>query len=301
MPGKKPRKSAKLPVQEGAKPFLKWAGNKARIVWRLKKEFGRLEKKHGPYKRLIEPFAGSGAVFLGTDFPTSVLSDVNQDIINLFSQIKKQGKAFAAEGAKLFVAENNTREAFNRIRLEFNTMDTKTEAQKARKAMLFVYLNRHCFNGLCRYNGSGEFNVPFGKYAAPTFPEKEVLAFAKKAKRASFKARGFEWAMSDKTIGPGDLVYCDPPYVPLSATSSFSSYAREGFGAREQERLAELAQMLAKRGATVIISNHNTTLTRKLYKGASTRRTFDVKRYISGVGTGRKSAPEILAIYEPED
>lgn len=281
------------------KPFLKWAGNKTQIIGRLRQEFSKLEVAHGPYARLIEPFLGSGAVFLGTDFKSAILADLNDDLINLFTMIQSAGPGFVKEVEELFVPENNDRAVFNAFRTEFNSLQTVTAQDKRRKAALFIYLNRHCFNGLCRYNGSGGFNVPFGKYKKPLFPEASMVAFGTKIQGMNLLTQGFEVTMADASIGRGDLVYCDPPYVPLSLTSSFSDYAKEGFGLAKQKELAQWAETLQLQGATVVVSNHDTPLSRELYVNASRIESFNVQRFISGKGDGRKSAPELLAIYEP--
>ena len=134
------------------KPFLKWAGGKFRIIDRV---LDSLPKG----KRLIEPFVGSGSVFLNANFEENVLADSNADLIHLYKQIQADGKEFIEYANSLFVSSNNTEVEFYKLRDEFNTTsDIK------RKSALFVYLNRHCFNGLCRYNSKGKFNVPFGRY-----------------------------------------------------------------------------------------------------------------------------------------
>lgn len=142
------------------KPFLKWAGSKYKIIARI---VASLPKG----QQLIEPFAGSGAVFLNTNFDEYLIADTNADLINLFQQIQTHGKDFIAYGETFFTPENNTEAGFYILRDEFNACQ-----DISKKSALFVYLNRHCFNGLCRYNSSGKFNVPFGRYAKPASPVK---------------------------------------------------------------------------------------------------------------------------------
>ena len=266
------------------KPFLKWAGGKFRIIDRV-----RLALPKG--KRLVEPFVGSGAVFMNTDYPEYVLSDANPDLINLYLHLKEEGQDFIEQARRYFLPEQNTAEAFYWNRVVFNeTSDTRL------KAMLFLYLNRHCFNGLCRYNRKGEFNVPFGKYKAPMFPGREMLAFAAKARRARFSTRDFRATMQDAR--PGDVVYCDPPYVPLSPTASFTDYAAGGFGMEEQQALADLAVALSERGIPVLVSNHDVPWTREHYIRARIQ-SFDAPRSISSDGGNRAAAGEILALFSP--
>jgi DNA adenine methylase len=264
------------------KPFLKWAGSKYKIVERIRNSLP-------PGKRLIEPFAGSGAVFLNTTYEEYLVADSNADLINLFEQIKSNGENFIEYAKPIFNEENNTESTFYRFREEFN--DTK---DFQRKAALFIYLNRHCFNGLCRYNSKGGFNVPFGRYAGPKFPEEEVRNFIKKSEKAIFKQAGFEETMA--SAREGDVVYCDPPYVPLSVTSNFTSYTQEGFGSKEQEILANAAYSLKKRGIPVVISNHDTAFTRAMYSSANIH-AFDVQRFISRDVNNRGKAAELIAVF----
>ena len=264
------------------KAFLKWAGGKSRILDRIK---AVLPKGN----RLIEPFIGSGVVFLNTDYPAYLLADSNQDLINLFLHLKNEGEDFIDYCKKYFIPENNNETTFYKLRDLFNeTSDTRL------KAALFIYLNRHCFNGLCRYNSKGKYNVPFGRYKNPLLPEKAMLGFHKKSQHAIFETADFHITM--EKAKSGDVVYCDPPYVPLSATSSFAEYATEGFGMAQQQALADMAKKLVKRGVTVVISNHDTAFTIEAYKPAKIF-TFEVQRFISCDGDNRKKVGELLAVF----
>ena len=264
------------------KPFLKWAGGKYRIIDRI-----RSSLPSG--NRLIEPFAGSGAVFLNTDYEQYLVSDLNPDLISLFNQVKEYGQDFILEAESLFGTSTNEEAAFYSFREEFNST-----ADLSRKAALFIYLNRHCFNGLCRYNSKGGFNVPFGRYSSPSFPMRELLYFSQKSQSVTFKVCSFEVAMRDAI--EGDIVYCDPPYVPLTSTSNFTDYTKEGFGKREQELLAHLALGLMQRGIPVVISNHDTPFTRAMYSVAKIT-AFQVQRFISRDADNRGKASELIALF----
>jgi len=179
-------------------------------------------------------------VFLNTDYPEYLLCDINHDLIQVYEMLKQYGDSFIAYCKELFVPENNTSERYYSLRAEFNeTTDTW------RKSALFVYLNRHGYNGLCRYNAKSQFNVPFGRYKRPYFPEEEMRYFAQKAKHATFVCQDFRVVMS--TAQAGDVIYCDPPYVPLSDTANFTDYAAGGFGPDDQRDLALLAMKLGER------------------------------------------------------
>ena len=158
-------------------------------------------------------------------------------------------------------------------------------------------MNRHGYNGLCRYNKSGGFNVPFGKYKKPYFPEQELNFFADKAQSATFVCEGYRETFARVTTG--DVVYCDPPYVPLSKTASFTSYAGNGFGLDEQADLANAAEEVTteQQKVTVLISNHDTIWTRKIYEHANRIKSIKVARTISQKATTRKKVGELLALY----
>ena len=270
---------------DAARPFLKWAGNKFRIIDRVK-------KKLPEGKRLVEPFTGSGAVFLNTNYEKYLLCDSNRDLIELYTILRDEGDAFIEEAHRYFSGQYNNEGSYYELREEFNL-----SRSHEKRAALFLYLNRHGYNGLCRYNSKGRFNVPFGRYKRPYFPEKELHAFHEKAQRAEFVLDDFEQTMAQ--THKGDVVYCDPPYVPLSASANFTSYAAGGFSMEQQQQLAELAQKNAARGIPVLISNHSTELTRRIYNraGANCGRAFPVQRYISCNGTTRGKASELLALF----
>lgn len=275
---------SKQPLDDTAplRPFLKWPGNKYRLVDRIKRRLpdGR---------RLIEPFAGSGALFLNTHYSSYLLTDSNADLIGLFNIIKDEGERFIESARHLFTSDNNSAERYYELRERFNTCRDPYQ-----RAHLFIYLNRHGYNGLCRYNKQGGYNVPFGRYKRPYFPEQELSRFSDRAKDADFKVQTFEETF--KEARPGDVVYCDPPYVPLSKSASFTSYSAGSFDLEQQRRLAELAQQTADRGIPVLISNHKTPFTREIYK-SSKQEHFKVRRYISCNGKNRGMAGEMLALF----
>ncbi|WP_258360498.1 Dam family site-specific DNA-(adenine-N6)-methyltransferase [Moorella sulfitireducens (nom. illeg.)] len=264
------------------RPFLKWPGGKYRIVNVIKARLPR-------GKRLVEPFAGSGAVFLNTDYPSYWLSDSNADLINLYRTLKSEGEDFIRYCRSFFIPENNTAERYYELRETFN--ETKDIVLKS---ALLVYLNRHGYNGLVRYNNRGDYNVPFGRYKKPYFPEAEMRHFYQKSRVAEFTVADFTEVMA--AARPGDVFYCDPPYVPLSATASFTTYSAGGFSLEQQAELTRLAVMLARSGIPVLISNHDTEFTGKAYQSASITR-IKVPRSISCDGSGRGKAGEVLALF----
>ncbi|MBB1441278.1 Dam family site-specific DNA-(adenine-N6)-methyltransferase, partial [Shewanella sp. SG41-4] len=248
--------------------------------------------KHLPAgNRLIEPFVGAGSVFLNTQFDDYLLCDINQDLINLYQIVQQQPDEYIKAAKAMFVDEMNDKDAYYRVRAEFNLC-----SDPFIRSVYFLYMNRHGFNGLCRYNRKGGFNVPFGSYKKPYFPEAEIRYFSLKAQKATFKCISYEQAFD--MANSGDVIYCDPPYAPLSTTASFTTYAGPGFSLDDQALLARHSRLIAhERNIPVLISNHDIPLTRELYRGASCS-TISVQRNISPKGGSRNKVDEIMALYD---
>lgn len=264
--------------------FLKWAGGKYPLLDDIKRYLPQGEC-------LIEPFVGAGSVFLNTDFSRYILADINSDLISLYNIVKTRTDEYVQASRELFMPETNQAEVYYQFREEFNACQ-----DPFRRAVLFLYLNRFGYNGLCRYNLRGEFNVPFGRYKKPYFPEAELYHFAEKAQNAEFHCLSYEECMDRADIN--SVVYCDPPYAPLSATANFTAYHTNSFSPKEQAHLAEMAEKLVSKQIPVLISNHDTPDTREWYRAA---KHFQVKvrRSISSNGGTRKKVNELLALYKP--
>ncbi len=263
--------------------FLKWAGGKYNLIEAI--------NQHLPSATtLVEPFVGAASVFLNTNFANYVLNDINADLIDMYKIIQKEPADFIKFSRDWFAPEFNDKAQYIEIRQRFNQC-----TDPFLRAQLFLYLNRHCFNGLCRYNQSGLFNVPFGKYKRPYFPEAELWFFAEKAQRATFLCQGYQQIFAN--LPAQSAVYCDPPYVPLSKTASFTSYAKNSFRLDDQADLASLAEMAQQQGHVVLISNHDTSWTRKIYQGAELH-TIQVGRSISQKGSTRGKVAELFALYK---
>lgn len=270
--------------QSYKRPPLKWAGGKYRVL-------GHILSALPQGTRLVEPFAGSGAVFLNADFPAFLLCDLNADLISLYCHLQEQGEAYIDYCRSFFTPVNNVRESFLALRGRFNE-----SRDPAERGALLLYLNRHAFNGLVRYNASGLYNVPFGRYAAPYFPEQEIRHFATRAvtRDVTFMVTDFRRTFS--LLKHGDVVYADPPYAPLTDATGFTAYAGRTFGATDQTELATSAGLAARQGIPVLISNHDTPITRTLYADALLH-TFTVPRMISCKGAQRHPVPELLACF----
>ncbi len=264
------------------RPFLKWPGSKYQIVTQL--------LSHLPQgKRLIEPFVGSGSVFLNASHRRYLLAERNQDLVTLYRYLKRDREAFINYCQGFFVTQYNNKAHFYELRQQFN--DTRDQRLKS---ALFLYLNRHGYNGLCRYNLKGQFNVPFGYYQKPYFPHKELVHCYKKLRYASLKC--VDYKKTHSWIEQDDVVYCDPPYTPLSKSANFTQYSPHQFGWQDHVELAAFAKDLASQGIPVLVSNHDTADIRQLYEGADIA-TLQVRRSISCLGDKRSTVSEILALF----
>lgn len=279
--------SQKTPIQlEKYRPFLKWAGGKFRLTETINKTLPKGKNC------LIEPFVGAGAVFLNSHFERYVLFDINPDLIGLFNIVKTDVDNYIQAARALFEHVDANTEYFYYVqRTTFNASTNPFE-----RAVLFLYLNRFGYNGLCRYNLKGEFNVPFGRFKKNYFPEKELRQFAEKAQRAEFICGDFQDAF--QYADESSVIYCDPPYAPLEQASNFTGYAGNVFDLEKQALLATLAKDTAYlKSIPVIISNHDTPFTREIYKGAKIK-SLKVQRFISRSSTTRLKVKELIAIFK---
>jgi len=240
------------------RPFLKWAGGKGQLSGEL---ICRVDQA-GAIGRYHEPFIGGGALFfelvrtqrLGRR--QAYLADNNSNLIEAYRGVKEDVEAVIVQ-LKMH-AERHCEAYYYAVR-------SAIPSTLVGRAARVIYLNRTCFNGLFRENSKGLFNVPFGRYKNPMIcDEANLQACAQALRRAVVEARPFETVLDRAKAG--DFVYFDPPYVPLSATSNFTSYGKGGFGEDSQRRLAEVFAELAQRGVRVLLSNSETPLVRELYR-----------------------------------
>ncbi|WP_337234227.1 Dam family site-specific DNA-(adenine-N6)-methyltransferase [Proteus terrae] len=267
------------------KTILKWAGSKARIMDKL---IPHLPKA----KRLVEPFAGSCAVMMNTGYEEYLIADANQDLISLYRNVVEHTEIIAR---KEFYAweESNNKNDYISIRQLFNSIKILDERECGQyiQSARFLYLNRHCFNGLCRYNNSGEFNVPFGTYGRVYFPEEEIRQFAEKATNAIIAC--LEWQDTLSLVDFGDGVYCDPPY--MGDEKSFTKYHHTDFTHAHQIELAQALKALNQsQGNPITVSN--SIHAKALYADLGfIIHEIDAPRSISANGN-RQSAKEIIAV-----
>ncbi|EFH5328763.1 Dam family site-specific DNA-(adenine-N6)-methyltransferase [Escherichia coli] len=256
---------------------LKWVGSKARLMPQL--------LKHLPEgKRLVEPFAGSCSVMMNTEYDEYLIADVNPDLIGFYREAATNTFDLIDRAALLF-EKYNSEQGYYDNRDSFNHNDDPEW-----RPALFLYLNRHGFNGLCRYNKSGRFNVPYGKYKKPYFPENEIKAFAEKAKRATFVCASYSETL-DMVRDGYDVVYCDPPY--LTESGNFTAYHERGFSHMDQGRLSRKLRRLSAAGISVVASNSDLETVRCLYAGFQAIR-INAPRSVGAAADSQKIAAELI-------
>ena len=264
------------------RPFLKWAGSKYNCLQEIITALP-------PGRRLIEPFAGSGVVFMNTQYSSYILAESNSDLVDIYTTLQQKGEEFIDYCQRYFHPEANTKERYYELRNNFNSLK-----QSNQKSAVFLYLNRHGYNGLCRYNSKGIYNVPFGLYTKPYFPRQEMTLFHAKSKNVQFLHHDFRKTFA--LAQPGDIIYCDPPYVPFSENTKPLPYTQKKFSELDQIELAELAKTTAERGIPVIISNHDTQFTRQCYQSAQIK-SFSVSRWINCQAALRQPVKELIAVF----
>lgn len=271
-----------------AKPFVKWAGGKSGLIASL---IPFVPKNFNSY---FEPFVGGGALFFYLknqkilNSKKIYINDKNSQLINAYKQIKINPHEILEELEIL--NKKHSEETFYRIR----NLDRNSDfyfLSEVFKAARFIYLNKTCYNGLCRYNSKGHFNTPIGNYKNPKIYDKELIFSVHKAlKNVLITNNDFESALLK--VKKGDFIYFDPPYFPLNKTSSFVNYT-DNFLEKEQIRLYELFKILDFEGVKVLQSNSNTQFIRELYKDFEIIE-INSKRAINCKGDRRGKITELI-------
>jgi DNA adenine methylase len=266
--------------QSKARPFLKWAGGKAQLLPEL------LARVPGIYETYREPFLGGGALFWALRPQKAVLSDANLELVRTWRAVKDSVNKVVA-----LLKEHeasHSKEQYLRLR----SVDPE-QLGSVEVAARMIYLNKTCFNGLYRVNRRGEFNVPMGRYG-----KSRVICDSANLRACSAALQGvaiecMDYSLAIRQAGRGDFVYCDPPYVPLSATASFTSYTADKFGSDDQKHLAELARAAKARGVHILLSNSFAHAALDLYDGFQVV-MINARRHISCKSSEREDVKECL-------
>lgn len=221
------------------RPFLKWVGGKSQTLGELRQFYP------DDFVKYHEPFVGGGAVFFDLMPKKAIISDSNKELINCYKVVKSK----ASDLVKKLKKHVYDKQRFYAVRDE-----DPSKLDPVARAARTIYLNRTGYNGLYRVNQKGKFNVPFGRYKNPTIcDEANLMNCSKALRRIRLKSTSFEGVLG--VAEPGDFVYFDPPYIPVSDTSYFTAYQKRGFGMDNQEKLACVFEELAQRGIKVLLSN----------------------------------------------
>lgn len=269
------------PFIADAAPFLKWAGGKSRLIG-----------KYAPYlpqrdeiRRYYEPFIGSAALYFHLQPHEAQLSDMNWKLVETYRVVRDQVEALI----EALQPHRNEKAYYYRIRSQ-----KPGELTPVQRAARLIYMNKTCYNGLYRENQKGEFNVPFGRYKRPKICDRERLHAASRALQG-VELCDVDFAEAIGDAGKGDFVYFDPPYVPLNATSRFTSYSRYGFDEDDHRRLAHSFHDLTARGCHVMLSNSSAPLVYELYEGHGYRiKPVQARRNINSKAHKRGPVKELL-------
>lgn len=267
------------------KPFVGWAGGKSQLLPEIETEI----KRAGQFDTYYEPFVGGGAVLFDLLPQKAVINDYNEELINAYRTIRDDLPNLLAELSKL----HNSKDDFYEIRAWDREPDY-ANLNKAKKAARFIYLIKTCFNSLYRVNRKGYFNTPYGhKRAIQIIDQDNLTAINQYLNDNEVAITSGDFAKVLAQVKPNSLVYLDPPYVPLTATASFTSYTAVGFNKSDQECLAQSCQHLDRIGAKFIASNSDTELVHELYQQFNIRTVY-AKRYINANGKKRGAVAEVL-------
>jgi DNA adenine methylase len=270
-------------------PFVKWAGGKRQLLDKI------LERMPQNYNNYYEPFIGGGAVLFELQPETAIINDINASLINTYRIIKSNPQEFITSVNK-FDAEmgEDVKSYYYALREHYNDKLMKEEFD-IELAALFVFINKHCFNGLYRVNGKGLFNVPYNNSTKTSIDEESIMAVSHFLKKVTILQGDFEEACCNAQRG--DFVFLDSPYAPLNPTS-FESYTKEGFDIKSHERLAKLFDEMTQSGCYCMLTNHNTEFINKLYGNKGYKiDVVSVKRMINSDATKRTGEEVIICNY----
>lgn len=270
-------------------PFVKWAGGKRQLITQIRE---RMPEKYNDY---YEPFIGGGAVIFDLLPANALINDINKALINTYRTICNEPDAFLKEVNRL---DNDMwedgKKYYYTIREHYNDKLMRSEYD-VELAALFVFINKHCFNGLYRVNGKGLFNVPYNNSRRVSVDEDVIIATSEYLRGVTIIDGDFEQAC--KNAKKGDFVFIDSPYAPLNSTS-FESYTKEGFDIESHKRLAKLYDELTARGCYCMLTNHNTELINELYGNKDYKiDVVSVKRMINSDASNRVGEEVIICNY----
>jgi len=265
-------------------PFVKWVGGKRQLLNEI--------EKHIPeqFSRYYEPFAGGGAVLFYVQPKKAVINDSNEELVNLYNVIKESSEELIKDLKK----HKNEERYYYKVRGIDREKEKYLELSNVQRASRIIFLNKTCYNGLFRVNSSGEFNSPFGRYRNPNIiNDVRIRAASNYLSNNDIKILSTDYEKSLLKIRKGAFVYFDPPYDPVSDSSSFTGYTKNGFDRTEQERLKKVCDKLNDKGVKFLLSNSSTKFIKGLYREYNIV-SIKAKRAINSKGDGRGETTEVL-------
>ena len=272
-------------------PILKWVGGKRQLLADI---MPLINKNCSTY---VEPFVGGGAVFFELQPKKAIINDYNTELINVYQVIRE----FPEELIAILEEHNreNTEEYFYSLRALDRSSDY-AKMSNVHKAARMIYLNKTCYNGLYRVNSAGQFNSPYGKYKNPNIVNAATIrAMSKYLQNPKITIKQGDYKVSLKGLRKGEFVYLDPPYMPISSSSSFTGYTENGFSYEQQVALKKECDRLREKGISFLQSNSDCLEIRELYKEYDIR-TVQAKRSINSNINKRGGVSEVLIYYVPE-
>lgn len=276
-------------LAEKPKPFIKWAGGKSQLVNQYKPYFPKR------FETYFEPFIGGGIILFSLNPNKAIINDINKNLILTYKVVKEKPIELIDTLSKMQAIFNKKdfsqrKDYYYEIREKYNTIS----GGDIRKAALFIFLNKTCYNGMYRENSKGKFNVPFGRYKNPKIVDKEnIIKVSKMLENVEILCGSFEESLSE--VKKGDFIYLDPPYHPINQTSNFTSYNEGGFNEDDQKKLRNVFLKLDKTGALVMLSNSYTKFIDRLYKGYR-KEIVLANRAINCKASGRGKIKEYLIL-----
>lgn len=283
-----------LKRNELLQPFLKWAGGKRQLLPYIRKYLPQFTRA----TTYFEPFVGAGAVLFDLQRPKANINDANQELINCYKVIKNDVEALI-EHVKTHKTDSS--EYYYKIREQDRSLEY-AKLTPVERASRIIFLNKTCYNGLFRVNSQGQFNVPYGNYKNPTLVDTIIIrAISNYLNQNNVLITNLDFEEAVKEAKKGDFIYFDPPYDPISDTSSFTGYNLDKFGKEEQTRLKSTYDKLTNNGCKVMLSNSSTEFIKDLYKAYNIIK-IPANRNINSVATGRGQIEELLILnYEPKN
>ena len=282
------------------KPFVKWVGGKRRLLKSIIPIFNNIDWKNHRY---IEPFVGGGAVFMNLRIKEAIISDYNSDLMNAYNVIKdtnmlnKLTKLLDKKYVDKFEEskDKNGKIAYRPIESFYLELRKTTCKDPVDAAARFIYLNKACFNGMYRVNSNNEFNVPMGKFSAipKLYDKTNLVACNSFFENITFRSCDYLDFMKNDKIKKNDVVYLDPPYQPVSKTSSFTNYTDKDFINKDQQKLLEFCDYIDSKGAIFVQSNSKVDFIEELYRSYKQFRV-DLNRSMGGKDTVRKKVKELI-------